>query len=231
MKALTISQPCASLIASGHSPGIDITAVTKLKHADLWEAAKRLGSQAALARRLGVSQSELGEWINLKRVPPASAVPGSARWTEDYLRDLEAELIALTGKSWEELFPPGLRNSAEFLDCKKTIEQTARLQAEALESYAIATAERLSRSSARIDFDGLQASVANVLETLSYREREVIRLRYGLDDGHRFTIDEVAHIFKVTRERVRQIEAKAIRKLQQPKRAAELVGYLDAIDF
>ena len=61
----------------------------------------------------------------------------------------------------------------------------------------------------------------------SYREREIIKLRYGLGDGYSYTLEEVGHIFKVTRERIRQIEAKAVRKLQQPSRSQELVGFLD----
>ncbi len=73
----------------------------------------------------------------------------------------------------------------------------------------------------------LRTRIAKVLKTLSYREREIIKLRYGLGDGYSYTLEEVGHIFKVTRERIRQIEAKAVRKLQQPARSQELVGFLD----
>jgi len=73
----------------------------------------------------------------------------------------------------------------------------------------------------------LRSRIDKVLKTLSYREREIIRLRYGLGDGYSYTLEEVGHIFKVTRERIRQIEAKAVRKLQQPSRSAELAGFLD----
>ena len=73
----------------------------------------------------------------------------------------------------------------------------------------------------------LRGRISNVLKTLSYREREIIKLRYGLGDGYSYTLEEVGHIFKVTRERIRQIEAKAVRKLQQPSRSQELVGFLD----
>ena len=66
-----------------------------------------------------------------------------------------------------------------------------------------------------------------VLKTLSYREREIIKLRYGIGDGYTYTLEEVGRIFKVTRERVRQVEAKAIRKLQHPVRARKLEGFLD----
>ncbi len=58
-----------------------------------------------------------------------------------------------------------------------------------------------------------------MLEELNYREREILRLRYGLADGYAYTLEEVGQIFSVTRERVRQIEAKAVRKLQHPMRS------------
>jgi RNA polymerase primary sigma factor len=73
----------------------------------------------------------------------------------------------------------------------------------------------------------LRRRIAKVLKSLSYREREIIKLRYGLGDGYSYTLEEVGHIFKVTRERIRQIEAKAVRKLQQPMRSGELAGFLD----
>src|SRR4029078_12621411 len=73
----------------------------------------------------------------------------------------------------------------------------------------------------------LKGRINKVLKTLSYREREIIKLRYGLGDGYCYTLEEVGHIFKVTRERSRHNEAKAVRKLQQPSRSQELVGFLD----
>ncbi len=73
----------------------------------------------------------------------------------------------------------------------------------------------------------LRSRIAKVLKTLSYREREIIKLRYGLGDGYSYTLEEVGHIFKVTRERIRQIEAKAVRKLQQPSRSQELKGFIE----
>jgi len=73
----------------------------------------------------------------------------------------------------------------------------------------------------------LKERIDHVLKTLSYREREIIKLRYGIGDGYTYTLEEVGRIFKVTRERVRQVEAKAIRKLQHPVRARKLEGFLD----
>ena len=75
--------------------------------------------------------------------------------------------------------------------------------------------------------EALKKRIAAVLEGLNYREREILRLRFGLADGYAYTLEEVGNIFSVTRERVRQIESKAVRKLQQPSCARELVGFLD----
>jgi RNA polymerase primary sigma factor len=73
----------------------------------------------------------------------------------------------------------------------------------------------------------LKDRVEEVLKTLTYREREIIKLRYGIGDGYTYTLEEVGKIFKVTRERVRQVEAKAIRKLQHPVRARKLEGFIE----
>ncbi len=72
----------------------------------------------------------------------------------------------------------------------------------------------------------LRQRIEALLKTLTYREREIIRLRYGLGDGYTYTLEEVGRIFKVTRERVRQIEAKAVRKLRNPVRSRLLEGFL-----
>ncbi|MFN0058007.1 MAG: RNA polymerase sigma factor RpoD [Planctomycetota bacterium] len=75
----------------------------------------------------------------------------------------------------------------------------------------------------------LKEKMGEVLKTLTYREREIIKLRYGLEDGYTYTLEEVGKIFKVTRERVRQIEAKAVKKLQHPIRARHLEGFLEGV--
>ncbi|MDM8007223.1 MAG: RNA polymerase sigma factor RpoD [Phycisphaerae bacterium] len=73
----------------------------------------------------------------------------------------------------------------------------------------------------------LRDRIEEVLKTLTYREREILKLRYGIGDGYTYTLEEVGRIFKVTRERVRQVEAKAIRKLQHPVRARKLEGFIE----
>ena len=73
----------------------------------------------------------------------------------------------------------------------------------------------------------LKKQVDEVLKTLTTREERVIRLRFGIDDGYHRTLEEVGKIFQVTRERVRQIEEKALKKLRHPSRAAVLQQFLD----
>lgn len=75
--------------------------------------------------------------------------------------------------------------------------------------------------------DILKAQLLAVIETLTPREQKVIRLRYGLDDNHSRTLEEVGKDFNVTRERIRQIEAKALRKLRHPNRSKKLQDFID----
>jgi len=75
----------------------------------------------------------------------------------------------------------------------------------------------------------LQDKIRGVLKTLTYREREIIRLRYGLGDGYSYTLEETGRIFKVTRERIRQIEAKALLKLQHHTRSNHLRGFFEDV--
>lgn len=76
-------------------------------------------------------------------------------------------------------------------------------------------------------FTLLREQLMEVLDTLTPREEMVIRLRFGLDDGKTRTLEEVGRVFKVTRERIRQIEAKALRKLRQPSRSKKLRDFLE----
>ena len=73
----------------------------------------------------------------------------------------------------------------------------------------------------------LRDKIDHVLKSLTYREREIIKLRYGLGDGYSYTLEETGRIFKVTRERIRQIESKALKKLQHHTRAIHLKGFVD----
>jgi RNA polymerase primary sigma factor len=78
-----------------------------------------------------------------------------------------------------------------------------------------------------VSFTLLQEQLQSVLGTLSEREAAVVSLRFGLGDGQSKTLDEISHVYAVTRERIRQIESKAMYKLRHPSRSKLLRGYLD----
>ncbi len=86
--------------------------------------------------------------------------------------------------------------------------------------------ERQEAPSASAGSEMLRQRINDVLMTLSYREREILKLRYGIGDGYTYTLEEVGRIFKVTRERVRQVESKALRKLQHPTKRSRLLSFL-----
>ena len=195
---------------------IDITAVSKLKHAELWKAAKSLGGQSALGRYLGVRPDVIGRWCNLQDTP---------HHTGDERDELEKKLYAITGKTLDELFPRELCEAEEFLRSKKTIESTKEIELSGLLEYAERTQERLTLDAPNTDTQELLELIKSQVDRLSYREREIIKLRYGLKDGYRYTLEEVGHIFKVTRERIRSIESRAIRRLQEYNMASGLVDF------
>jgi RNA polymerase primary sigma factor len=154
--------------------------------------------------------------------------------TMSRVRNVSRQLLQRLGRE------PSIEETARAADC--TIEEARRVLA--MSRYPISLdrpvgnsedshfGDLLPDSGAESPAIGaahemLRGQISKVLKTLSYREREIIKLRYGLGDGYSYTLEEVGHIFKVTRERIRQIEAKAVRKLQQPSRSAELIGFLD----
>ncbi len=81
----------------------------------------------------------------------------------------------------------------------------------------------------RLSFESLQARLRGILETLSMREREVIKMRFGIDRDETYTLEELGKKFKVTRERIRQIEIRALKKLKHPVRSRTLEGFLDEV--
>ena len=78
------------------------------------------------------------------------------------------------------------------------------------------------------EFNYWKEQLGEVLNTLTYRERRVLSLRFGLEDGRARTLEEVGREFNVTRERIRQIEAKALRKLRHPSRSKKLKDFLES---
>ena len=87
--------------------------------------------------------------------------------------------------------------------------------------------DKATTPSDSVAFTMLKEQLLSVLDTLTPREEKVLRLRYGIDDGKPRTLEEVGKEFNVTRERIRQIEAKALRKLRHPSRSKKLKDFLD----
>ena len=95
------------------------------------------------------------------------------------------------------------------------------------ELVADTAAERPERSASN---ELLQKEIGKLLKVLTFREREIIKLRFGLENGYSYTLEEVGRIFQVSRERVRQIEQKAVEKLQQPGHSRRLAGFLQCVE-
>ncbi len=154
--------------------------------------------------------------------------------TMSRLRNVSRELIQILGRepSIEEIARKARMPMSEVRRVMKISRHPISLDrpvGEGEDSYFGDFIEDGSAESPVITASGemLKDRIEQVLKSLTYREREIIKLRYGIGDGYTYTLEEVGKIFKVTRERVRQVEAKAIRKLQHPVRARKLEGFLD----
>jgi RNA polymerase primary sigma factor len=110
--------------------------------------------------------------------------------------------------------------------CTRSLDQPVQVGGEALFGELLAD-DDAQESSAEADRGLLRNRIDKLLATLSFRERQVVQLRYGLRDGVSHTLEEVANLLGVTRERVRQIESRAFDKLRRPTRVSDLVGFVD----
>ncbi len=150
--------------------------------------------------------------------------------SEERLLKLNDDLLLLTGQTMEELFPQELRDECQKHSGPLVYEREMKVRTLALEDYHEREIKRLTLDDPAVEIDkrSIIDSLKDAMKKLSWREREIIKLRYGLGDGYSYTLEEVGHIFKLQRERVRQIEAKAIRKLQQPSCTRHLENWVEA---
>ena len=154
--------------------------------------------------------------------------------TMSKLRGIQKRLLQDIGRE------PTLEEIAEVADM--TIEETKRVmkisrhpisldrpvgESEDSQFGDFIEDERQQAPSETATSEMLRSRINDILKTLTYREREILKLRYGIGDGYTYTLEEVGRIFKVTRERVRQVESKAIRKLQHPVRRRRLSSFMD----
>jgi len=201
----------------------DVTIVAKAKHGLLWDLAKQHGGIKALAKELGVHYATVYRWITLRHIPMTGRKGRGSASTRAALARLEQ----IAKRPIEDIFPDFAREKLSQIP--KSVEVTRTIYKRQLD-YQQRTMKRLTLASPadQLDTSELRERIGDVLKTLSYREREIIKLRFGLGEEPAYTLEEVGHIFKVTKDRIRQIEAKAVRKLQQPFRRKQLSEFVDA---
>jgi len=203
---------------------VKIAADLRFKNGSLWEIVAKVGSSKALAAELNVNEQTVSNWLNLKYCPTAGVYENS------YTEEVERKLESIFGGPASEIFPPGLDELCKQMRPEDRRRVTmAEVSREKLVDMTTKRAGRLCYTdnlSSQMDNETAGDKIKDALATLNERERKIIEFRYGLSDGHVYTLDECVSIFNVTRERIRQIEAKAIRKLQQPGRAGMLIGLL-----
>ena len=208
--------------------GFGLTAVTRLYHAKLHRLAKEMGTQKAVAKYLGVSSCLFNQWVNLKNIPPKEPHDrgGKTFWRKSFFDEVEKKLFELTGETWDELWPQELRDAVEINGLIKQKEQLITVEPQQLITYAREEASRLEAvdPTKSAEISDLRESLIRALKHLSYREREIIKLRFGIGHDHAHTLEECTHIFKMTHARVRQIQRKAIHRMQSY--APELAQHL-----
>lgn len=179
-----------------------IRLIARIKNEELLSAMREAGynTLAELSRATGIPPQVLGEWINFKKYPK----------TTKYGPVLEAAL----GRPLEAIFPLEYRMAVE-----RKIKPMAELVSEASllpigpEALLLPSPDNVEEL---IDAGGLKDSIEDALTSLKYREARVLKMRFGLEDGNEHTLREVAEMLRVTPERIRQIETKALRKLKHP---------------
>ena len=131
--------------------------------------------------------------------------------------------VAIYGRSIEPEFFPYLKRLVEGLE-RKGVGMVCE------EKFAALLSGNYGYEPKFLNCFGRCTLINEVLDTLTEREQKVLRLRFGMDDGRARTLEEVGKEFQVTRERIRQIEAKALRRLRHPSKSRKLKDYLDAND-
>jgi hypothetical protein len=187
---------------------INVTAITKLKHTELLELSRLFGGVRQLAIHLGISPAILYKWVSLQQTPPERPSK-SPYWPDSRIDALERDLLLLTEKTLEELFPQALV-SAVVAGIPKSREDRREIETGALLGYA-------TRTSLRLEYPDQDARLDNELlsekcrQCLPPREKTAIYLRY--DQGK--TLAEAGVAMRTSRERIRQLESKALKRMQR----------------
>ena len=196
----------------------DLLVQSRFKNLRMWELMAGR-SNVECSRSIGVSQQEFGRLLNLKRSPFCRDEGLASR---QYTR-LAEKIADFFGTSPDFLFPERLYSLAlpDVVERKySSIELLPLLSARSIPALSGNPEDHVNTSE-------LGGIIDSQLETLSPREARVIRLRFGLEDGREHTLEDAGKIFGVSRDRVRQIEARALTKLRHPSRGKSFIGALD----
>ena len=193
-----------------HEPAGDFRVTLKVRNNPLLTAIEAdAGSVGAFAKKHRLHASDVYDLVNLKRDPFVLSKGG-------WIKQVHA-ICEILGELPEDLFPPDTRVALERNIASFAMRAT---QVAAL----IEERDRPENAYERLEFS---ERMSEVIETLPPRMRKVIQMRFGLDGSRECTLDEAAKALDVTRERVRQIEAEALRRLRHPSRSEALRTWLD----
>ncbi len=170
-------------------------------------------TQKQLARAVGLHSQTIGRMETFRITNPKS--PNVVKLAEYF--GVSPETICPEWLKLMDLIPKKVDKQAEF--------EGHMLEGKVAEQALLPRTTRATQE-AETNQRLLAEQIESVLHTLSFREREIIKLRYGIGTGYTYTMTEVARIFKVSTTRVRQVEAKAIKKLSHPVRAVRLEEFL-----
>lgn len=196
-----------------------IRAKISLRNEAAIAAREKLGlTQAEAARRIGVPQGSLCdlECLRFDRF-------GVGGYRSKGIGDRQLMAIAFFyGVSDEELLPADLRGKSftNHAEAVKDVPTTALL----------GMAADAPSAEQKLIGEEVKAAIGEALDDLTFREREIVKLRYGMGGEGEYTLEEVSRIFRITRERVRQIEMKAMRKLRHPKRSRRILLATEGAD-
>lgn len=168
-------------------------------------------------KQLGYTQKDIADIIGI----PQATISAVERWHVTARETME-DIACLLNLSIHDLIPEGV--SRQELKRLKSFELIVDVQSlEEIEAPAV-----VGLLENKVNSEELARVLREQLAQLHPRQRKVLELRYGLNDGKQYTMEETAQLFGVTRERIRQVEAVALRKLRHPRYSRKLRAYLDS---